>query len=471
MKIHLAVALCCALLAAGCGGGSATQPATEQGAQDAVKAGLIATLDGDIGGVYNFMSQGCQDSSDREDVKSTLLLVKLFLGDSGLDINSSTINTSITSFDGSTARVATEYVGPAPEDDSGVEFGSDDVKVFYENGRWVADDCEFGDSTEVDAEATGDALADMGLAGSRAEPVPADIAVPIGSGYSISFNGLDLNAEATIKAQDGFVSDHGPNEQLVIASVTIGYEDRVEPAQANSVTITAVGPSSVAIDSWGCGNFDSALSNQAWEIFSGAVVAGDVCFVVPTDQVNGLVFRATVGFSDSAVFFDPSLSPASPSPVTGTTGPADGGDFSAARLAPTPKGEVADLGEGWTIKVLGFTPDASEIIASAADWNDPAPVGRTYSLVDVAVTYDGTEEPASLLSLSFFVVGNSNVAVHRNCNVSEIPNQLDKWGELYPGAAVSGQLCFAVPAGDLDSAVFYARATFFDDDPHVLALN
>ena len=471
MKIRFAIAICFALFAASCGGGSATQPATEQGAQDAVKAGLIAAFDADVNGVYDFMSQECKDLSDREDVKSTLLLVKLFLGDSGLDINSSTIGTSITSFDGSTARVATEYLGPVSEDDSGFEFGTDDVDVFYENDRWVADDCEFGDSTEADAEATGNALAEMGLAGTREEPVPADTAVPIGNGYSISFNGLDLNAETAIKAQDGFVSDYGPNEQLVIASVTVGYEDRVEPVQANSVTITAVGPSSVAIDSWGCGSFDSQLSNQASEIFSGAVVAGDVCFVVPTDQVNGLVFSATAGFSDSAVFFDPSLSPATPSPVTGATGPANGGDFTAARLAPAPKGEVVDLGEGWTIQVLGFTPDASKIIASAADWNDPAPAGRTYTLVDVAVTYDGTEEPASLFSLSLFAVGNSNIAVNSNCNVSEIPNQLDTFSDVFAGAAVSGKLCFLMPTTDVDSAVFYARATFFDDDPHVLALN
>jgi len=100
------------------------------------------------------------------------------------------------------------------------------------------------------------------------------------------------------------------------------------------------------------------------------------------------------GLSDSAVFLDPSPSPASPSPVTGTTDPTDGGDFSAARLAPTPNGEAVDLGESWTIQVLDFTPDTSEIIGNAGDWNDPDPVGRTYSLFDVAVTYNDTEEPA-----------------------------------------------------------------------------
>jgi len=36
-------------------------PATEQGAQDAVKAGLIATFDADVGGVYDFMSQDWLD--------------------------------------------------------------------------------------------------------------------------------------------------------------------------------------------------------------------------------------------------------------------------------------------------------------------------------------------------------------------------------------------------------------------------
>ena len=72
-------------------------------------------------------------------------------------------------------------------------------------------------------------------------------------------------------------------------------------------------------------------------------------------------------------------------------------------------------------------------------------------------------------SVNVDVVGNSNVT-GGNCNVSEVPNELDRFADLFKGGSLSGNACFLVAQGDVDSLVVFANASFFADDAYALAV-
>jgi len=192
---------------------------------------------------------------------------------------------------------------------------------------------------------------------------------------------------------------------------------------------------------------------------------------VPASDIDGMQLSLQGGFSgDRQVIFDPTVVADSPVPVTGVSGPAPDGEFTAARQAPTPLGEPVNLGEGWTITILGHEADATATIVGANDFNEPPPDGFVYSLVEIELMYDGDEQSDSAFSVNVDVVGDSNVSGESNCGVSDVPDELDGFTDVFTGGSIAGNQCFIVDANDVDSLVVFASADFFSDEAFVLAV-
>ena len=465
-----------AVLAAACGDddGGGGQAQTEEGAIEAVEAGVGGALRGNSGQVLNFMNAECRESVDSDDVQLALGLAQAFLGDlfEDFDLSDVQVQASVLQYDGDTARLETSYFTPDGEPiDETLGLSSETYDVVYENGKWVDTGCEFGDSFEDEGEDLQAALSELGYAATREDPIPNSVAAPIGGGFVASIDAIDVDAFDALSQTDGFISEPEPGQQYVLATVTVGYQGDEEPESLNSVSGQVIGGSSaVGYDSFGCGSFPSQLTSGNARLFTGGRVTGDLCFPVPSDEIDGMQISLSAGFGSDTIIFDPTVDPATPVEVPQSSGPSPLGRLATDRANPIALGEAVPLGEGWTITVRGVELDATASLVAADEFTDAAPAGKVFTLVDYELAYDGTDEPQSGFSVDVVVVGDSNVSGSDDCAVSGIPDEIDRFADVFAGGSISGNDCFTVDAADVDSLVLYASADFFGDSASILAL-
>lgn len=459
-------ALALTMSACGGGGGVVTLPATEQGAADAVIAAQRGVLDGDGDAVIGFMSDECRATVDEGEVRMAVRFVEALFQDEDVALGEIEIVTSVEAFDGDTAEVAVEYLLPDGVDE-GLFFGDTTVDVMYENGRWVAEECEFGDQDQIEADELGEQLASLGYAGTRDEPVPFGVAAPVGTGFTVSVDAIDTDAYDTITEGGAFYGEPEEGNAFVLVDITVGYSGEEEPQSVGDLSVTVVGgQSSVGHDLYGCSGFERELDAYGTSLMVGGVTSGALCGEVPIDDIDGLAIAIGRSFSDNTVFFDPAAT-GDPVAVSGVTGPQPAGELTDGRQAPIAVGTATDVGEGWTLTVNGVNADAAAVIA-ASEFNDPAPAGFEYVLVDVSMAFEG-DGSMSASAVSLDLVGDSNVTVGGgDCSVS-FDGELDRFAEVFSPGEVSGEVCFLVPSGDVASAVLLASAAW-GDDPEVLAL-
>lgn len=457
-----------ALVAAGCGGGASKDAATEEGALEAVRRSQTGLLRGDSDAVLNFLNQECRDSIDEDEIKLALGLVSAFIGDD-LELDKIEVSTSIVSFDGDAAEVAVEFELPGGSDLEEWGFEPTTIDVSYENERWVADGCEFSADSEKAAENLREELAALGYAGTREDPVPTGVGVPVGDGFSLSVDAIDTDAAAAVEAGGGYVSEPEPDHRLVMLEVTMGYSGSEEPASIGSISIKGIGgASSTGVDFYGCNGMAGELSSFSTRLLSGGVVTGFLCAEVPVGDIDGLAVDAGPGFGDYSVVFDPFTAATAAAPVVGTSGPSPDGSLTRERENPIAVGTATDIGNGWTLTVNGVRPDGTAVLAAASEYNDPPPAGSEYVLVDVTIDYAGEEESYAS-SVQLEAAGDSNVVTSGGSCSSSWDESLDQFTEMFSGASVTGEVCFVVDAGDLASLQLLA-ATGWGEEPSVFAL-
>lgn len=141
---------------------------------------------------------------------------------------------------------------------------------------------------------------------------------------------------------------------------------------------------------------------------------------------------------------------------------------------PAPVGTRVALGNGWTVAVLGFDPDASRALARA---NRDAPEleeGQVRVLIGLEMIYlDGvpdTESPFLGVDLSVLDAdGTVTTPADTPCTASE--PVLDTTTELTRGAGRSGNVCFVVDADSVDSLLLVASPSMaFGAQPSHFAL-
>lgn len=463
-----------AIVASACGGGSSSpQPQTEEAAVEAATKAIRGTFVNNSGDVIDFLSEECRSNVDTGEVKQALALGQVFLQSDDYDLNDIGVTGTIKDFSPDAATVDVELIPPEGADDLGfLSLSSDEVDVIYENGKWVGTECDFEDTAESDAEDLQAELDAIGVAGTADDPAPASLAVPVGEGFTIAITDYTPDAAAMIEEIDGsppFIED---GEMISLLAYDIAYNGTDEPSNLNSTNLQLVGSDGVGISQTSCGNIPNQTYFGSTEVFTGGSRSTVACFsAAPAAFPTPPIVSVEAGFSGSAVFFDASATAESPTSVTGTTGPSPDGSLTDDRTAPNALGTAVDIGDGWTLTINDTNLDAEADVIAANEFNDPAPEGEVYVLVDVTMGYDGDEASASLFSVDLDLVGDSNLSANSSCSASSLPDELDTFSELFAGGSVTGSLCFLADANDVSSLVAYATGEPFSDNYEFFSLS
>lgn len=100
----------------------------------------------------------------------------------------------------------------------------------------------------------------------------------------------------------------------------------------------------------------------------------------------------------------------------------------------------------WTVVVNSHNPDGNAIVAAANMFNDEAPAGSHYEIVNYTVTYTGAESSfAAEVSIDMVTGGGAVINSYDTLVSLEDGMGLD---ELYNGGTATGSVAFLVPDGE-----------------------
>ncbi|SJN21062.1 Basic proline-rich protein [Microbacterium esteraromaticum] len=119
--------------------------------------------------------------------------------------------------------------------------------------------------------------------------------------------------------------------------------------------------------------------------------------------------------------------------------------------------------DDWTVVVNSHTPDGAAAVAAGNQFNDKAPAGSHYELVNYTVTYTGDESGlAAEVGISFVTSAGNVLNSYDAMVVLEDGFGLD---ELYNGASATGSDAFLVPDGE--SVLIRVSPGFFANEVFV----
>lgn len=156
---------------------------------------------------------------------------------------------------------------------------------------------------------------------------------------------------------------------------------------------------------------------------------------------------------------------ASPEPSETTATTAE--EAVGTRSNPLAPGAAFRIGD-WELAVTSVEPDAAAVVSAENQFNDPPADGFRYVMFSVTATYVGAESGQPASDLSWAIVGSAGNTFDDRCGV--IPDDFTDGNETFPGGVVSGNVCVAVEAGQLDGATILVEGGFGDDRTFI-ALN
>lgn len=127
--------------------------------------------------------------------------------------------------------------------------------------------------------------------------------------------------------------------------------------------------------------------------------------------------------------------------------PAEG-----TRENPYPIGTAITQGD-WTVTVNSVNLDATQLLADENLFNEAAPEGTTYILVNLTSTYNGTKADGDypFVSLEYVTPGGNTVSMTDTFAVA--PEPFDLMTTLYEGASTTGNMALAVPTEGIADGV------------------
>lgn len=133
-----------------------------------------------------------------------------------------------------------------------------------------------------------------------------------------------------------------------------------------------------------------------------------------------------------------------------------------SREKPLPVGSAITQGD-WTITVNSVNLDAADTVAAENQFNDPAPEGSVYVLVELTAAYNGTDPEGAMpfTSVEFVTAGGNTLHSYESAVV--VPNSFDLISTLYAGASTTGNLVFTVPAADAAAGTLAVTPTMLGD--------
>ncbi len=124
---------------------------------------------------------------------------------------------------------------------------------------------------------------------------------------------------------------------------------------------------------------------------------------------------------------------------------------------PAPFGATARIGD-WEVTLLALDLDGEERVLAENMFNDAAPDGSRYVLIEVEAAYVGTDSGDPFWDLSWKLVGNRGNTFDDSCGV--IPDPLRDGGETFPGGVVTGNVCVVAPDDQLPGGTVIVEGLF-----------
>lgn len=179
-------------------------------------------------------------------------------------------------------------------------------------------------------------------------------------------------------------------------------------------------------------------------------IVGLVVSIVGT-IVGVLVFFAVVATSFDDAFGGGDTVVTQPSDADDDAAPADDVEEPAADAAqgtrenPYPLASTISSDE-WTVVVNSYTADGNATVAAANQFNEAAPAGSHYEIVNYTVTYTGAESAyAAEVGIDLVTSAGNVVNSYDALVVLADGFSLD---ELYTNASATGSVAFLVPDGE-----------------------
>jgi hypothetical protein len=170
-----------------------------------------------------------------------------------------------------------------------------------------------------------------------------------------------------------------------------------------------------------------------------------------SDEINSSLDAAAVPESSEALEAEASAN-------------AETTEAPAAALAVGQSGQLSE----YTVTVDSVTPDGNAIVADENPFNEP-PTGQ-YVLVDLTVTYNGTDDGDPWLDLTTEFVGTDARKYDSSSCFAVVPNEASDVPTLLAGGTASFTVCMDVPAAAIAGGQVQVSESFsFDDDSVVWA--
>ena len=142
------------------------------------------------------------------------------------------------------------------------------------------------------------------------------------------------------------------------------------------------------------------------------------------------------------------------------------GGTGEARDSAVGIGRVGQVGN-YDVTVVSVTQDATDLVMTENEFNDPPADGKQFFIARVAVTYTGSESGLPASELNFQAVGDANAAYATftdTCGV--IPDDSYLVSDLFEDGSAEFNVCWAIDSEDADSLVMYVESYLdFDADP------
>lgn len=193
-------------------------------------------------------------------------------------------------------------------------------------------------------------------------------------------------------------------------------------------------------------------------------IIGLIMSVVGT-IVGFIVFFAVVATAASEAFGDtettvtqPVEEDAAPAIEEESAGSAEQG----TRENPYPLASQISTGD-WTVVVNSHTADGAAAVADGNMFNEAAPAGSHYELVNYTITYTG-DESGMAMEVSVALVTSAGNVVNSYDSMTVLADELGL-DELYNGASATGSEAFLIPDGE--TALIRVRPGMLADEVFV----
>lgn len=134
---------------------------------------------------------------------------------------------------------------------------------------------------------------------------------------------------------------------------------------------------------------------------------------------------------------------------------------------PAPMGTTVifsdNTGDLWEVTLSDPILNANDIVAAENQFNEPAPEGYQYAMVNVTAKYIGKATGTPYWDLTISFVSEAGTT-HETGDISAvIPSELSAVNELYPDAVGVGNIAIAVPSANVEAGNWTVTAGYGSD--------